>query len=180
MPLSPVAKNNRDSKTPRNSRGSKVTKNNGNSDFPEEDLGSGVYRMHGYFRRNLNDIVILVILSGLTIVNFFGEPKLSSLNFFYIVILITGYSLGKRFAVLSAFLTILIVWTFILADNSPYLAHNTREELNFHMTIWGGLLILTGWLGSALAKIFHKETSSDLFISPTADPRESVDKSSKR
>lgn len=180
MPLPPATKSNRNSKTTGNNRDSKVTKNSGNSDSLEEDLGGGVYRIQNYFRRNLNDIVILIILSGLTIVNFFGEPKLSSLNFFYIIILIAGYSLGKRFAVLSAFLTILIVWTFILADNSPYLAHNTRGELNLHMTIWGGLLILTAWLGSALAKIFHKETSSDLFLSPTANPRESVDKSSRR
>ncbi len=171
MALPPATKSTRDSKT---------TRNNRDSDFSGEDIGGGVYRIQSYFRHNLNDIVILIILSGLTAVNFFGEPKLSSLNFFYIVILITGYSLGKRFAVLSAFLTILIVWAFILADNSPYLAHNTRGELNFHMTVWGGFLILTGWLGSVLAKIFHKDTSDELFISPTAHPKKSVDETPKR
>jgi len=73
--------------------------------------------------------------------------------------IITGYSLGKRFAVLSAFLTILIVWAFILSDKTPYLVHYTNDMLNLHMILWGGFLVLTGWLGSALSKSFKKKTT---------------------
>jgi len=73
------------------------------------------------------------------------------------VILLTGYTLGKRFAVLAAFLTILIVWAFILADKSPYLMYLSNYELNLQMTIWSCLLILMGWIGSFLAKVFHKK-----------------------
>lgn len=132
-----------------------------NSDDFEEDLeNTSLQQTQTYFKNNLDNIVILAILSSLTVINFFAEAKLASLNCFFIVILITGYSLGKRFAILSAFLTILIVWAFILSDKSPYLVHHTHEMLIFYMTLWSGFLILTGWLGSAFAKSFARNTNS--------------------
>ncbi len=109
-----------------------------------------------YLQDNLNDIILVIILISLTVFNFFAEANLATLNFFHLVILLTGYTLGKRFAVHAAFLTILIVWAFILADANPYLRYLNEIELNLHMTLWGGLLIMMGWFGSFLAKIFHK------------------------
>lgn len=135
------------------------TENNSDYDSLDEGPEGLISRLHTFLRENLSDIFILTLLISLTIFNFFSEAKLASLNFFYFVILITGYSLGRRFAVLSAFLTILIVWAFILADKSPYLVHHTNEMLNFYMTLWSGFLILTGWLGSALGKSSQGETT---------------------
>jgi len=135
------------------------TENTVNSEFLDEGPEELIARLQTFLRKNLNDIILFTILISLTIIDFFIEAKLTSLNFFFFVIFITGYSLGKRFAVLSAFLTILIVWAFILADKSPYLVNYTNEMLNFHMTLWGGFLILTGWLGSALAKSFKRKTA---------------------
>jgi hypothetical protein len=82
---------------------------------------------------------------------------LATLNFFHLVILLTGYTLGKRFAVHAAFLTILIVWAFILTDKNLYLIHLSEYELNLYMTVWSGLLIMMGWFGSHLANVFHKK-----------------------
>jgi len=110
-----------------------------------------------YWQDNLHDIILVTILISLTVFNFFAEANLATLNFFHLVILLTGYTLGKRFAVHAAFLTILIVWAFILADKSPYLMYLSNDELNLHMTLWSGLLILMGWIGSFLAKTFHKK-----------------------
>jgi len=126
-------------------------------DFLEDEPEGLIGRLQTYLQDNLNDIFLLIILISLTVINFFVEAKLVSLNFFYLVILLAGYSLGKRFAVLMAFLTILIVWAFILADANPYLRYLNEIELNLHMTLWGGLLIMMGWFGSFLAKIFHKK-----------------------
>ncbi len=135
------------------------TEKNVDSDFLDEGSEEWIPRLWAFLRKNLNDIILFTILISLTIIDFFIEAKLDSLNFFYFVIFITGYSLGKRFAVLSAFLTILIVWAFILSDKTPYLVHYTNDMLNLHVTLWGGFLVLTGWLGSALAKSFKKKTT---------------------
>ncbi len=114
-----------------------------------------------YLQNNLHDIILLIVLTSLLVINFLIEAKLESLNFFYLVILLTGYTLGKRFAVHAAFLTILIVWAFILADKSPYLMYLSNAELNLQMTIWSSLLILMGWIGSFLAKTFHKKPEEE-------------------
>jgi len=118
-------------------------------DFLEEAPEGVIPRLQTVFRDDLNDIILLIVLTSLMVINFLIEAKLESLNFFFVVILAAGYSLGKRFAVLTAFLTILIVWAFILSDNTSFLIHYNNDTLNFYMTLWGGFLILTGWLGSA-------------------------------
>lgn len=126
-------------------------------DFLEEELEGLNGPQKVYLQNNLHDIILLIVLTSLLVINFLIEAKLESLNFFYLVILLTGYTLGKRFAVHAAFLTILIVWAFILGDKSPYLIYLSTYELNLQMTLWGGLLIMMGWFGSFLAKIFHKK-----------------------
>ncbi len=126
------------------------------NNFVEEEPESLIDRPQTYGQGQLNDIILLIILISLTVFNFFVESKVVSLNFFYLVILLSGYILDKRAAVLLAFLTVLIVWAFILSDKNPYLIHLSDYELNFHMTLWSGLLILTGWFGSFLAKTFSK------------------------
>ncbi len=92
-------------------------------DFLEDEPEGLIGPQQIYLQNNLHDIILLIILISLTVINFVVETKLISLNFFYLVILLAGYSLGKRFAVLMAFLTILIVWAFILADANPYLRY---------------------------------------------------------
>ena len=122
-------------------------------DAPEELISDDP----SFLRDNLNDIILLTVLIGLTAIKFSTEDKLMSLNFFFVVILVAGYTLGKRFAVLTAFLTILIVWAFILSDKAPFLIHYSNDILNFYMTLWSGFLILTGWLGSVLGKCIRGE-----------------------
>ena len=126
-------------------------------DFGEEEPEGLFGRMQTHWQDQMNDIILLIILISLTVINFLVETKLISLNFFYLVILLAGYTLGKRSAVLLAFFTVLIVWAFILADKNPYLIHLSQNELNLYMTVWSGLLIMVGWFGSHLAKFFHKK-----------------------
>ena len=126
-------------------------------DEPEGLIG----RLQTYWQDHLTDIILVIILASLTVFNSFAEANLATLNFFHLVILLTGYTLGKRFAVHAAFLTILIVWAFILGDKSPYLIYLSTYELNLQMTLWGGLLIMMGWFGSFLAKIFHKKPEEE-------------------
>ena len=126
-------------------------------DFLEDEPEGLIGRLQTYWQDNLNDIILVIILISLTVFNFFAEANLATLNFFHLVILLTGYTLGKRFAVHAAFLTILIVWALILGDKSPYLMYLSEYELHLHMTLWSGLLIMMGWFGSFLAKVFHKK-----------------------
>ena len=131
------------------------------NDYVEEEPESLIGRQQTHWQDNLHDIILLIILISLTVINFLVETKLISLNFFYLVILLAGYTLGKRFAVLAAFLTILIVWAFVLADKSPYLMYLSNDELNMQLTTWSCLIILMGWTGSFLAKTFQKKPEEE-------------------
>jgi len=128
------------------------------TDFLAEKPEGLIPSLLTFFRENLGDIILLTVLISLTVINFFIEAKLTALCFFYIVIFGAGYALGKRTGILTAFLTILIVWSFILSDSTPFLVHYSNNVLNFYMTIWGGFLILTGWLGSAFAECINGST----------------------
>ena len=68
----------------------------------------------------LQDAIVLSILAGAVFVNYFVYTKIAFLDFFYLLIVLAGYYIGKRFAILGAFFAILIVWIFILADKNEY------------------------------------------------------------
>jgi signal transduction histidine kinase len=97
--------------------------------------------------RNLESLLILTILISVMLINYFIYSKVAFLNFYYLPIIIGGYYLGRRLAVLGAFFTILMVWIFVLADQETYLLHdhNTKFDLYFSLTVWGSFLVITGW-----------------------------------
>jgi diguanylate cyclase (GGDEF)-like protein len=105
-------------------------------------------RLFNYLHKNIEHFFILLILVSVLFVHLFVEFKISILNFYYIPIMVAGYLLGKRLAILYAFFTVLMVWVFILANKGAYLALESQYELNVDLTMWGGFLILAGWAGS--------------------------------
>jgi adenylate cyclase len=90
--------------------------------------------------------LIFTILVSVILINFFVYSKIAFLNFYYLPIILAGYYLGRRTAVLSAFFTILMVWVFVLADLDNYYAQEKPFHMYFHLTVWGGFLILAGWV----------------------------------
>ncbi len=105
-------------------------------------------RLINYLHKNLENFFILIILVSVLLVHLFVQFKISILNFYYIPIMVAGYMLGKRLAILYAFFTVLMVWVFILANKGTYLALESQYQLNIDLTMWGGFLILAGWAGS--------------------------------
>ncbi|MEE8259803.1 MAG: adenylate/guanylate cyclase domain-containing protein, partial [Nitrospinaceae bacterium] len=89
---------------------------------------------------------IFTILISVILINFFIYSKIAFLNFYYLPIMLAGYYLGRRTAVLGAFLTVLMVWVFVLADLDHYYAQEEKFNLYFHLTVWAGFLILAGWI----------------------------------
>ncbi len=74
-------------------------------------------RIKQYCLKHIEDTIVLSILGGAIFVNYFVYAnKLAFLDLFYLLVVLAGYYIGKRFAILGAFFTILIVWVFILAD----------------------------------------------------------------
>lgn len=87
----------------------------------------------------VNTILILT-----TAILFFLPHKLALLNVYFLTVILAGYFLGKRLAVLGAFLCILVVGIYVALFPNEFL--ETRTEMDLYLTVmtWGGFLILAG------------------------------------
>ena len=110
-----------------------------------------------YLLKHAQDAIVLSILVGAVFVNYFVYAKIAFLDFFYLLIVLAGYYIGKRFAILGAFFAILIVWVFILADKNEYYSASSAFQANLNLTVWGGFLILAAWLIGTLSEKLRVE-----------------------
>jgi len=110
-----------------------------------------------YLLKHVQDVIVLSILVGAVFVNYFVYAKIAFLDFFYLLIVLAGYYIGKRFAVLGAFFAILIVWVFILTDRKEYYSISSAFQANLNLTVWGGFLILAAWLIGTLSEKLRLE-----------------------
>lgn len=102
--------------------------------------------------KNWEDIVILLTLLSVAAIHYFIYSKIAFLDFFYLVIVLAGYYVGKRLAILGAFFAIIMVWIFILVNDSPYNQPGNPMNTHLNLTVWGGFLILAAWLVGTLSE----------------------------
>jgi len=109
-----------------------------------------------YFLGNVEKIFILLILVSVTFISYFIYDQLAVLHFYYLIIIAAGYFLGRRTAILFALLINLLVWLLVLSHQESFLLLYEELHLNSNLVIWGGFLILSGWVGS-LSQNLKKE-----------------------
>jgi len=101
-------------------------------------------QIKGYFFKHFEKILVLSILLGIVLINYFVSYKIGFLNFFYLPIITAGYFLGKRMAVLTAFLCILVVIVFIIiSPSSFFIAGMDKTSVIVSLMAWSSFLILT-------------------------------------
>ncbi len=127
-----------------------------------------------YFFKNLENIFVLFILVSVTLSHLFFHFQLSLLNLYYVPIMLAGYLLGKRLAILYAFFIVLLVWGLILANQETYLALKGQFEFNTDLTLWGGFLILAGWAGSLSENLKNELKTSNLLREELAKDKEDL------
>jgi len=120
--------------------------------------------------------LILVVLLSATAINYFIYPKTAFLNFYYLPVMVAGYFLGKRMAVLIAFFAILMVWVFVLINKEGFFHGGGQFEENLNLMVWGGFLILSGWLGSLSEKLNMELQHSNKLREDLAQEREMLRK----
>ena len=97
--------------------------------------------------------LIILILVGILAIAFLVHYKFAFLNFFFLPVILSGYFLGKRRAVLTAIFCILLMVLYLLFFN---LVFGTGTGLSLDTAInlitWGGFLILTGAIIGAVSE----------------------------
>jgi len=108
-----------------------------------------------FLLKHFEKIVVLLILLGIVLINYLASYKLAFLNFFYLPIIIAGYYLGKRMAVLCAFLCILVVVMFLVLYPSSFSMIETgKTYVIMSLIAWGSFLILTS---AALGYLYEEK-----------------------
>lgn len=100
-------------------------------------------RFKKYIFDNFDGIFILLILVGVSLINYFVYSKVAFLNIYYLPIIFAAYFLNTKKAVLGALLIILMVCIFILTDEERYLSSGGQFDLYLNLVLWGSFLIVT-------------------------------------
>jgi K+-sensing histidine kinase KdpD len=118
-----------------------------------------------YTEKHWEDIVILLTLLSTAAIHYFIYSKIAFLDFFYLVIVLAGYYVGKRLAILGAFFAIIMVCVFVLVSESSYFITKNSLDVQLDLTVWGGFLILAAWLvGSLSEKRKHELEESNRIL----------------
>ena len=105
-----------------------------------------------YAEKHWEDIVILLTLLSTAAIHYFIYSKIAFLDFFYLVIVMAGYYVGKRFAILGAFFAIIMVCIYVLVNETSYFDPAAPLDTQLDLTVWGGFLILAAWLVGTLSE----------------------------
>ncbi len=105
--------------------------------------------------KHFEKIIVLSILLGIVLINYFTPYKIGFLNFFYLPIIAAGYFLGKRMAVLTAVFCILVVTFFLLLFPSSFFTAGTNKTyIIVSLLAWSSFLILTS---AALGYLYEEK-----------------------
>jgi putative nucleotidyltransferase with HDIG domain len=107
-----------------------------------------------FFIKHFEKIIVFLVLSGIVIINYFAPYKIGFLNFFYLPIILAGYSLGKRMAVLTALLCIAIVTLLFLVSPSSFYSEMEKTPVIFSLMAWSSFLIITS---AALGYLYEEK-----------------------
>ncbi|MCE5311992.1 MAG: HD domain-containing protein [Nitrospiraceae bacterium] len=106
------------------------------------------------------ELVIVFLLVAITgFIFHFVTNQRTFLSFFYIPILIGAYLYGKRYAVFSALLSIIIVGciAYFIPDKFSLDSDNSEFSKWLDIATWGGFLMVTGYL---MGHLYEKKESA--------------------
>lgn len=109
-------------------------------------------KFRSYALRHFETALIILIVFGVVLIALLVHYKTAFLNFFFLPVILAGYHLGKRQAVLTASLSILLFTFYSVFFRAviPRLPPLTLDDVLSTVT-WAGFLILTAGIIGAIA-----------------------------
>ena len=101
-------------------------------------------RIKRYLLANFEHLFVLVILLSTAGVNYLVPTKLAFLNFYFLPIILAGYYLGPRTAVLGGLLCALIMAIYVILFPEAFQIGASPLDVYTYVSTWGGFLILAG------------------------------------
>ena len=101
-------------------------------------------KLKDYLLENFEQLFVLATLLVTVVIYYLLPYKLGFLNFYFLPIILGGYYLGRRQAVLGAVLCALTVSLYAVLYPESFLESNTELDLYLTLSTWGGFLVLAG------------------------------------
>jgi len=117
--------------------------------------------LRSYFKVDKELVIILLLVSITAIIFFFVSNQRGFLNFFYLPALLGAYFYGKRYATLSAMLSIILIGVVAYAYPLTFTFEKDTELTKWlDLGTWGGFLLISGYCMGHLyekSEMAHKE-----------------------
>jgi len=103
-------------------------------------------RLKAYFLRYFEQTFVLLTIVVTALINYHPliTDKLAFLNFYFLPIILSGYYLGRRKAVMGAFFAVLMITAYVYYQPEVFMPESTEGALYGHVVAWGSFLILAG------------------------------------
>ncbi|MCI5162530.1 MAG: hypothetical protein D3917_11045 [Candidatus Electrothrix sp. AX5] len=111
-----------------------------------------------FITKNFEAVFVLSLIASIALTNIFVLQELAFLHFYFLPIIISGYYLGWRRTVLSAFLCIVFITLYFLLYPENFSTESTQQEVAIHLLAWGSFLIIAGAVVGRLQEKLQQET----------------------
>ena len=101
-------------------------------------------RIKRYLIGNFENLFVLGTLLSTAIVNYLVPAKLAFLNFYFLPIILAGYYLGRRSAVLGALFCGLMIGVYVILFPEAFQTSGRPLDVYTYIAAWAGFLILAG------------------------------------
>jgi hypothetical protein len=105
-------------------------------------------------------VLVVGLVVSLLLIHWFVDYKIALLSFYYLPIIIAGFFLGRKAAVMAAVFIVALVF-FFQAVQGLEGAPGLDSSMLLALIPWGGFLILTGYVVGSLAEQ-HQHRLNDL------------------
>jgi adenylate cyclase len=116
-----------------------------------------VDRAKRYLLANFESLFVLITLASTLLVNYLVPEKLPFLNFYFLPIILAGYYLGLRQAVLGALFCALLIAVYVVLFPETFQLTGSSRQLYTYIPVWGGFLILAGAVVGRLREKLSEE-----------------------
>jgi putative nucleotidyltransferase with HDIG domain len=113
--------------------------------------------LKAYILRYFEVLLILSVTLALIVTNYFIDQKMAFLNFYYLPVLISGYFLGRRQAMLVGIFVIGFVGWLIIFNGNSFIERTSQLSLVLSVVIWGGFLLLAAYIVGTLYEQKQKQ-----------------------
>ena len=116
-------------------------------------------KIKAYIFQNFERFTVLAILVSILFVHYFVYQKMAFLNFYYLPVLLAGYFLGRRIAVLFSVFCVLLLTIFFITTPQFFSRLEGGFDITLSLIFWGSFLMLTSYITGTL--FMHKEKNLD-------------------